>query len=201
MTAPAWLADGLAIAMLTVALYCASRLIVARLLHRRTHYSVDAVHTAMGVAMAGMLTARLVSTTLWAMVFVAAAGWFGLRAFGGLRTARAGSAAAGSHLRHLVTSAAMVYMLLAVPSAAAASTPNTPGTVATMQMGAGPGVRFPTLALFFGAFMIGYTIMVTDRLSRRAPNPDSEAILAPRTVGCCQIAMNITMGYMLVTML
>ena len=89
MTAPGWLADGLAIAMLTVAVYCASRLVVARLIHRRTHYSVDAVHTAMGVAMAGMLTGSPGQHDAWAMVFVVAAGWFGLRAFGGLRTARA----------------------------------------------------------------------------------------------------------------
>jgi hypothetical protein len=201
MTAPGWLADGLAIAMLTVAFYCASRLVVARLTRRRTHYSVDAVHTAMGVAMAGMLTARLASTTVWAMVFVLAAGWFGLRAVGGLRTTRARSAAVGSHLRHLVTSAAMVYMLVASPSAAMAS---TPGAAATAPMGASPAVRFPTLALLFGVFMIGYTVMVTDRLSRHAPDPDGgsgEAILAPRTVGCCQVAMNITMGYMLVTLL
>jgi Domain of unknown function (DUF5134) len=201
MSAPSWLADGMAIAMLTVALYCASRLVVARLTHRRTHYSVDAVHTAMGVAMAGMLTSRLASTTGWALVFMVAAGWFGLRALGGLRAARFGSAAVGSHLRHLVTSAAMVYMLVAAPSAAAASTP-TGGVMA--QMGGSPGVRFPTLALLFGVFMIGYTVMVTDRLSRHAPDPDggtAEAILAPRTVGCCQVAMNITMGYMLVTLL
>jgi hypothetical protein len=199
VSAPSWLADALAIAMLTVAFYCASRLVVARLAHRRTHYSVDAVHTAMGVAMAGMLTSRLVSTTVWAMVFVVAAGWFGLRALGGLRAARSGSAAVGSHLRHLVTSAAMVYMLVAAPSTAAAS---TPAADSTAQMGAGSGVRFPTLALLFGAFMIGYTIMVTDRLSRTAPDPDDgEAILAPRSVGCCQVAMNITIGYMLVTLL
>jgi hypothetical protein len=198
MTAPGWLADGLAISMLTVALYCASRLVVARLTHRRTHYSVDAVHTAMGVAMAGVLTSRLASTTVWAMVFVVAAGWFGLRALSGLRMARSGSAAVGSHLRHLVTSAAMVYMLVAVPSAAAASTPTGGAT----EMSGSPGVRFPTLALLFGVFMIGYTVMVTDRLSRKAPDPEArDAILAPRTVGCCQVAMNITMGYMLVTLL
>jgi hypothetical protein len=58
--------------------------------------------------------------------------------------------------------------------------------------------------LVFGIFMIGYTIMVTDRLSRPTAEQqagDDPSILAPRTVACCQVAMNITMGYMLVTLL
>lgn len=202
MLTPAWLADGLAVAMLTVSGYCASRLIVARLTHRTTNYSVDAVHTAMGVAMAGMLTARLASTTTWVVIFAAAAGWFGLRAAGGLIGVGAGPVGVGSHVRHVVTSGAMVLMLVAAPSAAAASTP----TSTTMtQMGASGAVRFSTLALLLGIFMIGYTVMVVDRLSRPPTTSDGDhssatAILAPRTVACCQVAMNLTMGYMLVTL-
>jgi hypothetical protein len=199
MIAPTWLSDGLAITMLTVAAYCASRLVVARLTHRRTNYSVDAVHTAMGVAMAGMLTARLASATAWVVVFAVAAGWFGVRAVRGLVGVPAHAIAVGSHLRHLVTSATMVYMLVAVPTVAAASTPR-----AASMTGSGTGVRFPTLALVLGLFMIGYSVMVTDRLSRQPAEPDradAAPVLAPRTVACCQVAMNITMGYMLVTLL
>jgi Domain of unknown function (DUF5134) len=201
--APALLTDSLAIAMLSVAAYCASRLILARLTHRRTNYAVDAVHTAMGVAMAGMLTARLASPTPWVVVFAVAAGWFGVRAVRGLVGVRSRSIAVGSHVRHLVTSATMVYMLVALPTVAAASTP-TAGSV--NPMGTAGGVRFPTLALLLGVLMVGYAVTVTDRISRPSTTTASETataatILAPRTVACCQVAMNITMGYMLVTLL
>jgi len=195
---PIWLSDGLAVAMLTVAAYCASRLIVARLTHRSTDYSIDAVHTAMGVAMAGMLTARLVSTTTWVVVFAMAAGWFGYRMVRGLVGVPGG--AVGPHLRHLVTSGAMVYMLVAAPAAASAS---PSGAVANQGMSAArtPGVQFPTVALLLVAFMVGYTVMVTDRTSRKAQEPQAaEHIIAPRSVACCQVAMNLTMGYMLLTM-
>jgi Domain of unknown function (DUF5134) len=212
--APAWLTDSLAVAMLAVAAYCASRLAIARLTHRATHYSVDAVHTAMGVAMAGMLTSRLTHTAPWVVVFAAAAGWFGLRATGGLLGGRTPSVAVGPHLRHLVTSGAMVYMLTAMPAAAAAS---TPAATTMAPVGVAGSARFPTLALLLGTFLIGSTVIVMDRLSRRSARPataregtpgiagsdrtDAASILAPRTLACCQIAMNITMGYMLVTLL
>jgi hypothetical protein len=203
--APTWLTDGLAVVMLAVAVYCASRLVIARVTHRATHYSFDAVHTVMGVAMAGMLTSHLEPTTPWIVVFVAAAAWFGLRAAGGVFSGRSTSIAPGSHLRHLMTSGAMIYMLAAVPTVAAASTPSSGGSTAmTMTTsGAGGSVRFPTVALLFGLFMVGYTIMVTDRASRTtsASQRQGSGIWAPRTVACCQVAMNITMGYMLVVLL
>jgi Domain of unknown function (DUF5134) len=213
VVAPSWLANGLAIAMLSVAAYCASRLVVARLTHRSTHYSVDAVHTAMGVGMADMLTSHLASTPLWIALFAVAAGWFGVRAIGGLTGVRSGSVAVSSHLRHLVTSGAMVYMLVAAPTAAVASPPAAMSMARTTAVGAGGSARFPTLALLLGVFMVGYTVMVLDRMSRSKSATDradgegegdgegDSAILAPRTVACCQVAMNITMGYMLVTLL
>ena len=199
MLMPAWLGDGLAVAMLVVAGYCASRLLVARLTRRSTNYSTDAAHTAMGIAMAGMLTARLVATTVWVVVFAAAAAWFGLRAVRGV--VGLPSAPVSTHLRHLVTSGAMVYMLVAAPTTAMAG-PSTATAMSQMGSVGGPNVRFPTVALFLVAFMVGYTVMVTDRTSRRATEQcATEQIIAPRSVACCQVAMNLTMGYMLLTML
>ena len=60
----------------------------------------------------------------------------------------------------------MVYMLVGGPVGRAGKHSEHGDDGA---MGAGPAVRFPTLALLFGAFMIGYTVMVTDRLSRQRP--------------------------------
>jgi hypothetical protein len=199
MLTPTWITDGLAVVMLVVAAYCASRLLIARLAHRPTHYSFDAVHTGMGVAMAGMLTSRLTTTTPWVVLFAAAAGWFGIRAASGLRGAGRSSISVGSYLRHLVTSGAMIYMLIATPAVASAG---TPAAMSTAHVAG--GVPLPTLALLLGVFMVGYTVMVMDRLSRAATGSGPEpaaVIFAPGTVACCQVAMNLTMGYMLLTLL
>jgi hypothetical protein len=204
MVMPSGLSDALALAMLAVAAYCAGRVVIARALRRATDYSADAVHTAMGVAMAGMLTARLASNTPWIVVFAVAAGWFGVRTVRALVGAPVSVIGAGSHLRHLVSSGAMVYMLLASPAAAAASPATGSMTGMAGMTTASTGVRFPTLALILVALMIGYTVVVTDRTSRPRPSASEPAdvhTLAPRSVACCQVAMNITMGYMLLTLL
>jgi hypothetical protein len=200
--------------MLAVAAYCAGRLVVARLWHRTTHHSVDVLHIAMGVAMAGMLSPGLGlgDTARWVVVFTAAAGWFGVRAARGLVGARSPATAVGSHVSHVLTSGAMIYMLAATPTAAFASTgstmrmssPMSGMAMSGMAMSASGPVRFPTLALVFGLFMVGYTVVLLDRMSRSRSERavgDEPAILAPRAEACCQVAMNITMGYMLVTLL
>ncbi|HEX3824182.1 MAG TPA: DUF5134 domain-containing protein [Mycobacteriales bacterium] len=204
MITPSWLGNGLAVVMLAIAAYCASRLVVARFARRQTHYSFDLMHTAMGVAMAGMLTSHLGPTAPWIVVFIAAATWFGVSATGNLLAVRGTTIATGSYLRHLLTSGAMVYMLVATPTvAAAAATP-------TMMSGPAGSTRFPTLALLLGVFMVGYAVMVTDRWSGAKADidrngndagRDAAPILAPGAVACCQVAMNITMGYMLVVLL
>jgi hypothetical protein len=186
--------------MALVAAYCASRILVARIRHRATDYSTDAVHTAMGVAMAGMLTSRLISTTAWVAVFVAAAGWFATRAVRAYLGRSSTSPRLASHLRHIVTSGAMVYMLLANPATATAATVSQPQRMGQLETAA----RFPTLGLLLVAFLVGYTIVVTDRLSRASATAvpsEPGPVFAPRSVACCQIAMSITMGYMLLTLL
>ena len=75
---PAWLTGVFAALMLTVAVYCAGRLAAARRWHRPTEVDTDAGHVLMGVAMAGMLVARLrvVPATAWEAVFAVGAAWF-----------------------------------------------------------------------------------------------------------------------------
>jgi Domain of unknown function (DUF5134) len=198
MLTPAWLNDSLALMMLAVAAYCAGRVVVARLAGRATHYSFDAVHTAMGVAMAGMLTSRL-ATTLWVIGFAIAAAWFGSRAVAafGLPTA----ISAGAYLRHLIVTGAMMFMLAVTPSAAFASVP-AGDAMPGMTMTHTGGARGPIFAIVLSAALVGYTVMLVARIFRAAPQtPDETTILAPRTVACCQAAMNLTMGYMLVALL
>jgi Domain of unknown function (DUF5134) len=195
VAAPTWLADGLAAVMLVVAAYCAGRLVVARIRRRRTDHPVDAVHTAMGIAMAGMLTTRLADTAGWLGLFVLATGWFAVRVVAGWVAEPATAPSNRSHARHLVACAAMVYMLLATPAAAAAATPGTsmPG------MGSG-GTRLPVIAVMLGLVMMANTVTVMKQLPAPAGVPAPSSLLAPRSMTCCRLAMTATMGYLLLAM-
>ena len=161
MGGPAWLTDIFAAVMITVAVYCASRLVVARWRRRPTDVDSDGAHVVMGVAMAGMLVTglRFGPAGAWEAVFAAAAAWFGWR------FVRVRQGAALSRWRcpqpgpHLVECGAMLYMYLAVPAVAVA---------AKGGMSAAGG-RFSVLALGLALFMFGYVASVGDRLTLRAP--------------------------------
>jgi hypothetical protein len=230
MSGPGWLAGIFAALMLTVAVYCAGRLVAARAWHRPTELDTDGGHVVMGVAMAGMLVSglRTFPVSLWAGVFAAGAAWFGYHA---LRARRGAPACPWRCLQpapHLVECAAMLYMLLAVRASAV------------------------VLPLLLAVFLLGWVIRLADRLSVRvpafaaalgtpapvpAPVPMAAAVsagplipaqapvipaqapaddpagsasaapgrqglpLAPRCATLCSMAMGITMGYMLITML
>ncbi len=214
LTGPAWLAGSFAAIMIVTAGYCAARLVIARARQQPTERDVDLVHTAMGVAMAGMLVTRLnlLPDGVWAGLFVLATGWFAMQAgqawlgLAELAVAQPGAGHPGSrpgggarlgvrhgmhHVPHLVMCVAMVYMLMVavlVPAGTAGG---------GMAMG-GPAAaaRFPVIALVLAVFMAGYVMWQADRLPALAGGP-----LSPRLAACCQIAMGVTMGYMLVVML
>ena len=247
MAGPSWLADALAAAMIVIAIYCASRLAVSRLRHRPTEADADALHVVMGVAMAGMLVPRPspLPSSAWEAVFGAAAAWFAWQAARAARGIPAGRSRCPYPVPHMVESAAMLYMLLAMPG----HRPPSPGTAMPGMSGsAGAGGSFPVLAVVLALFMLGYVLWTTDRLAALArprtaipapsaardharvpvasgalpavsPNdsPDAPGVsspagtahehpadrpmLAPRLAACYKIAMGITMGYMLITML
>lgn len=157
MQGPFWLAGLLAVIMIMImtAAYCASRLVIARAYRRPDERDVDLVHTVMGVAMAGMLVSWLnpLPDRVWAVMFGAATGWFGWRAWPGRRGAATGAGNGrlphGHHVPHLVMCGAMVYMLLAAHTVHAG-----PGPGITMGGPATAG-RFPVLALVLAVFMVG----------------------------------------------
>jgi hypothetical protein len=78
MAGPAWLADIFAVVMITVAVYCASRLVVARWWRRPSELDTAGAHVVLGVAMAGMLAGglRFLSPGTWEAVFAAGGAWF-----------------------------------------------------------------------------------------------------------------------------
>jgi hypothetical protein len=196
MSGPGWLAGIFAALMLTVAAYCAGRLVAARRWRRPTELDTDGAHVVMGVAMAGMLVSGLRSfpAPLWEGVFAAGAAWFGYQALRARRTAPATPWRCPHPAPHLVECAAMLFMLLAVPASAA------------------------FLALLPAVFLLARAVRLADRLTAQAPAfavaPGTQVPvggsgapgrtgtpLAPRCAVLCSMAMGITMGYMLITML
>lgn len=188
MSAPTWLSSVFVAMMLGVAGFCTGRLVVARRTRRPVEVDSDVVHVLMGVAMAGMLIARLRfgPSAVWAVVFAGGAAWFGWAA---LRSTATAAGAPGWRCRqpvpHLLECGAMVYMLVAVPK---------PGHA----MGTG-GSGLSVLALGLAAFMVGYVMWLGDRFT--AESATCARVLAPRCGMACKMAMGITMAYLLVLML
>ena len=161
---PAWILDIFAALMLAVAAVSAGRLVAARTWqHGSVIIDTDIAHLLMAIAMAGMLASSL--TTLpngaWDVVFALMTVWFAYRV---ARDARANGirALAGGHCApHLVHSAAMLYMFLAL-SAPAASGGSGMGGMGGSAM---QTLKYPTLAFVFALVLAGYNIWDLDQLS------------------------------------
>jgi Domain of unknown function (DUF5134) len=184
MTGPIWLAAALAVVMLATAVYCTGRLAVSRRWRRSTELDADSVHAVMGVAMAGMLVPRLspLPATVWQAVFAIAAAWFAYQAVQSWRRNTASRWQSPHPVPHLVESAAMIYMLAALPG----SWPGRPGEAMAMPgMGGGrpAGGRLLALAVVLALFMIGYVLWTADQLTSlvRATATATAARDQPRT--------------------
>jgi hypothetical protein len=226
MTGPAWLAPGLAVLMLLIAVASAARLLVSRLRGRRTERDTDALHIVMGLAMAGMLEPRLspVPDVAWTVVFASAAGWFTWRAIRVRVRRRAGHWNCVNPAPHILECAAMTYMLVPGRMAGHGPAMAMPGTSV-------PPAANPAVALLLALFMLGYIVWTADQVTARsratapiisqrravtsdgpgqggaiAPDPAEGSaplpavVLAPRLAACYKIGMSIAMGYMLIAM-
>lgn len=194
MAGPWWLAVALATVMIATAIYCAGRLTLSRLWRRPTEVDADALHVVMGVAMAGMLLPRLspLPPAAWEATFGVAAAWFGSQAIRSPRRRASGSAWRCSHpVPHLVESAAMIYMLAALPGAG----PGRAGQAMPMpgMGGERPGGGFVALAVVLALFMIGYVLWTADQFTAMAratapAAPDALPVPATATVGAASPA-------------
>ncbi|MDF3291922.1 DUF5134 domain-containing protein [Streptomyces silvisoli] len=225
MAHPSWLADTFAAIMLAIAVSCAARLLTSWRTRREVELDADITHLAMGISMAGMLTPRLNSlpNSIWDGTFALASAWFAARTIRNWRGDAAHGWRCPHPLPHMVESGAMLYMLLAMRNPAPGDTDRGMATGMPRMAGASGMTRFPTLALILALFMIGYVVWLGDRLTPAplttnthtrdtANNPaDSRTqltwcaptgvpILTPRLAACHKIAMGITMGYTLITM-
>jgi hypothetical protein len=203
MTTVTW---ALVATMLSVAGFCASRIVVARRTGRPAELDSDALHVAMGIAMAGMLATSLriaplaplrsVPDPLWIGVFLLGAAWFGWQVVRPVLSRQPAGQPAGQHVGrlcpqpapHLLKCAAMVYMVVAVRK-----------TAAPMSMGTSSG-RLSFVPLLFALFLIVYVVRLADR-PVLAGNLAGNGVLAPRCATACKLAMGVTMSYMLVMML
>jgi hypothetical protein len=157
MTVPAWLLDVFAAIMLLVAAVSAARLAIGR---RDPDPDIDGAHLLMGVAMAGTLTASLSTLPpgVWEVAFGVLTAWFGYRVARGYRAGQGLRALVREHhAPHLLHSAAMLYMFLALR-------PPAPARGAMTGMGTA-GLRLPTLALLFAFLLVTYVVTDLDRIT------------------------------------
>jgi Domain of unknown function (DUF5134) len=164
---PSWILDILAAVMLLVAATSAGRLVAARAWAGSAgEADIDVAHLLMGIAMAGMLVASL--TTLpngvWDAIFAVLTAWFGWRVYRESRVQGVRVLADGHRMPHLVHSAAMLYMFVAVSAPAAA------GSGGGMSGMAGSGTAMQTLsvpvvAFIFALWLAVYVVLDLDCLS------------------------------------
>jgi hypothetical protein len=171
MGIPGFILDIFAALMLLVAAVSAGRLILDRPWRRGVmDADVDGVHVLMGIAMAGMLVARLstLPNGVWTAIFAVTTAWFGWFVY---RESRGGGVRVlvdSHHAPHLVHSAAMVYMFAAITAPAAGH-----GSGMADMGGAGGGMStlaVPVLAFIFAIVLASYAVLDLDRLSGPAPH-------------------------------
>ena len=179
MGGPPGLTALLAVVMLLVALYCATRLVLGPILHRRVEHDIDLVHVAMGVTMAGMLIPRLNPwagsgwDTTWEIIFAMATTYFLARA---VTSVARPNIANGHYLPHAVHSGAMIYMFVAL-SAMTSTNARAGMNMNGMSSASAPTTPAPTLALALGLFMVGYSVILINQtqprttISRHEPAP------------------------------
>jgi hypothetical protein len=160
---PVWVLDILAALMLVVAAVSVVRLGLARPWQKGGVFTdTDVSHLLMGIAMAGMLASSL--TTLpngaWEVIFALLTVWFGFRVVRDARGSGVRALAGGHCAPHLVHSAAMLYMFLALATASGGSGMSGMGGGSATQT-----LKYPTLAFVFALILVGYTIWDIDQLS------------------------------------
>jgi Domain of unknown function (DUF5134) len=162
---PAWLLDIVAAFMLVVAAVSAARLVAARPGRAGlATVDTDVAHLLMAIAMAGMLATSLstLSSTAWEVIFGLMTAWFAVRVLADVRASGARALAGGHCAPHLVHSAAMLYMFLALSTSSAgmAGMAGMSGSSGSMTV-----LRVPTLAFLFALVLVGYSIWDLDQLS------------------------------------
>ena len=117
----------------------------------------------MGLAMAGTLTAGLstLPSGAWEVIFGFLTAWFAYRVAREYRGRGLRALVSEHHAPHLLHSAAMLYMFLALRTSA--SHAGAPAVPAMPGMSAA-GLRLPTVALLFAFLLCAYVVADLDRV-------------------------------------
>jgi hypothetical protein len=230
VSGPAWLAVSFAVLMIVIAVCGAARLAIPRLRGRNTERHADALHVLMGVAMAGMLQPRLtiVPVTAWRAVFAAAAAWFAWRA---IRAGRARGAYPAAHAIECAAMVYMLLPVgswpaghrpgMAMPGMSQGTTMGNPALTLVLalfmvgyvlwaidRLARLPRTCAPATGSVITARRRAQAAQIMPVIPGAAasaatgcPHPAGRQVLAPRLAASATIAMAITMGYMLITML
>jgi hypothetical protein len=217
---PGWILDTFAAVMLAVAGLSAARLVAAQPWRRSSVVTdTDIAHLLMAIAMAGMLVPDLATLpdAVWEVIFGVMTAWFAYRVIADARVSGVRALAGGHCAPHLVHSAAMLYMFLALAS---------PSSAGQGMSGMG-GSHVPTLGLVFALVLAGYTVWDLDQISGRSrgrlavagvgfpavalaaeASPGeamtvrrNDALLSPGMTVACRIAMGTAMAFMLLIMI
>ncbi len=180
MRHPGWLGAVLAFTVLVAALTSAGRVVVGLARGRRGYYDVDLTQALMGASMAGMFVASLsfLRVAIWQGVFTLVLAWHALRAIAGSRNPNRPRHGLLVQTGHLMSVAAMLYMLRSASSATTGAM-NAPDTPMSMPMPvAAPGGHMSghpqVLSLLIAALLVGYAALVINQ-ARRVARPNVPA--------------------------
>jgi hypothetical protein len=206
---PTWLADALVAVLTVTAVYCLSRILLARLLRRETEWDVDLVHVAMGGGMAYLLLrAPGTQLTRWGVIgFGMAAAYFFARSLHqytrGSYLLRSGA----HHFQHALGSGAMILMVLPShpPTPSMPAMPAMAGIAGTVSMpGMASGVAahsgtagVTVAAVVLALLLLGFALANFRHAAAATTGISSPPLLTPRLALCCQALMSMAMGYML----
>ncbi|MGH9098663.1 MAG: DUF5134 domain-containing protein [Acidimicrobiales bacterium] len=199
-------ADLLAVAVVGVTCFHAGRLVLSRLWRRSTQVDVDIVHSAMGVAMAGMLTGWLTGAwnDAWIAAFAVSTVWFGRRLGRRLSDPRSSGLEIAHHLPHFVASGVMLYMLWAMRwmgmAGGRAGSMGTMGTMGTIGHAGAGSLWLPSVValLVVGNAAIAAWVALSPSLGVAAGPRTSDGMLGVRGAPACLFVMSVAMAYMVV---
>ena len=231
MSTPTWILGIFAAMMILVAEVSAGQLVLARAWTRRggAGVGIAVFRLLTGIAMAGILVPGLsiLPNAVWAAAFAVVTAWFAWCLWRENR-GRGAAVAHGPYAPHLVQSAAMLYIFAALTGPSAAGSSGT-GGMSGMEWGSSgglPALHAPTLALIFALLLIALTIHDLNRqadadgyfpVAGRRPGPAGTALaaaaagpaaytaerllLSPVVVKGCQVAISVTMAFVLIIMI
>jgi len=230
MSTPTWILGIFAAMMILVAEVSAGQLVLARAWTRRggAGVGIAVFRLLTGIAMAGILVPGLsiLPNAVWEAAFAVVTAWFAWCLWRENR-GRGAAVAHGPYAPHLVQSAAMLYIFAALTGPSAAGSSGT-GGMSGMEWGSSgglPALHAPTLALIFALLLIALTIHDLNRqadadgyfpVAGRRPGPAGTAlaaaagpaaytaerlVLSPAVVKGCQVAISVTMAFVLIIMI